>query len=341
MGVEEARLQETTAFWGGSEVLSKRPSLETFHDVYYTPFVNEGAWGIFDRNARTIEACVDRAYVEGVTLRQHPVSSTSYGEIVDRFDRECIYVGRVNSHFGHFLVETLPRYWTLTRRRWFRPKLLIHSDDFGNGFSTLPFAAQAFKALGLRSEDFISFDRPTKLKRLIVPHASFRQQAWAHPVYGDLCRHIGRRLRGDDACARDPRPVWLSKARVVQGVTRWANEAELETALAKLGVDIVYPEQMSLKEQVRLYARRTTVMGTTGSALHVSVFAPPPKTMIGLSWEDAVNSNYKLFDAMSGGRTRFYYDPEIVKRDDDPGFLTTARLPDPTRTARELVSLID
>lgn len=341
MSIEQMRLEEATTFWGGAEVRSERPTLETFHDVYYTPFVSDGPWGIFDRNDSILEPCVDRAYVEGVTLRHQPVSPTSYDKTVEHFDGECIYVGRINSHFGHFLVETLPRYWTLTHRRWFRPKLLIHKDVFGNGFSTLPFAAQIFKALGLRSEDFIAFDRPTRLKRVIVPHASFRQQAWAHPVYGDLCRYIGRRLCGGDVSAPNPRPVWLSKSRLVQGVTRLANEADLEKELARLGVDIVHPEQMSLKEQVHLYARRPTVMGTTGSALHVSIFAPPPKTMIGLSWENAINSNYKLFDAMSGARTRFYYDPETVKRDDEPGFLTTARLPDPARTARELLSLID
>ena len=340
MAIENA-LQEATIVWGGTQVLPKPPMVEKFRDVYYAPFVNEGMWGVFDRNDRILEPCVDRAYVDGMALRQQTVSPTSYREVTESFDEECIYVGRINSHFGHFLVETLPRYWTLTRHRWSRPKLLFHSDDFGNGFSSLPFAAQIFKALGLRSEDFIAFDRPTRLKRLVVPHASFRQQAWAHPVYGDLCRHIGRRLRGRDVCTPDPRPVWLSKSRLVQGVTRLANEAELETELAKLGVDIVHPEQMSLKEQVRLYTERKTVMGTTGSALHVSVFAPPPRTMIGLSWENAINSNYKLFDAMSGARTRFYYDPETMKRENEAGFSTTAQLPDPVRTARRLVDLID
>ena len=47
---------------------------------------------------------------------------------------------------------------------------------------------------------------------------SFQQQAFAHRVYGDLCRRAGHPLLGEAPVRPDPRPVWLSKTRLSEHV---------------------------------------------------------------------------------------------------------------------------
>jgi Domain of unknown function (DUF4422) len=93
-----------------------------------------------------------------------------------------------------------------------------------------PFIKAIFNALGLVREDFVTFDRPTLIPRLIVPLASLREQHSVHAVFGELCARIGRNLLGAEHSLRDARPVYLSKAALTSGVGRIVNEiASIET----------------------------------------------------------------------------------------------------------------
>ncbi len=328
--------------WGGAEVRPGPPRVERLRDVVYTPYHFDLAWGVFDHDGRIVEPTVDRRYPQGEPIAQVPeITAAELASAVPAPPGEYIYVGRFSTHFGHFLVETLPRYWSLTRGVGPRQKLLIHEVRAYNFFEGFPFAQDIFRALGLRREHFFFAVEPTRIAELTVPHASLRQQAWAHPAYGRLCRHIGRRLLAGRRATRRGRPVWLSKSRLGEGVARFLDEDRLEAALSAAGVEIVHPETLPLAEQLALFEEREAVLGMTGSAFHLAAFASAPTRLIGLGCDATVNSNLVLFDRI--GRLdmqRVYAPGTIAARPIHGRFLVEATLPDPEQVARDLLALI-
>jgi capsular polysaccharide biosynthesis protein len=212
----------------------------------------------------------------------------------------------------------------------------------GTFFHGYPFASAIASALGLTPNDFVFFDRPVRIRKLIVPRPSFQQQAFAHRVYGELCRRAGRALLGDAPVRPDPRPVWLSKTRLSAGVRRWNNEGEVEGVLEKFGVEIAYPEQMTFQEQVRLFASRSVICGTAGSAFHTSIFAPNRGRRVLIHPAPVINSNFRLFDALSGDEAVHVHVPAAESRHHPPGypFMATVTTPHALELAEAIAALL-
>lgn len=71
-------------------------------------------------------------------------------------------------------------------------------------------------------------------------------------------------------------------SRREQGARRLLNEAQVETALAELGFEIIVPGEMSVREQIAAFSRARIVVAPHGAATANMVFAPPGATLVEL-----------------------------------------------------------
>lgn len=333
--------------WGTATVYDSDPPVDREKDVYYLPWTPDGVWGLFNKHDRPVWPAVDFRLPTHELHGQRLVSYTTHTRVIEAAPRDAyVYGGRFHPHFGHFLVECLPRYWTLADgggpRSLLRPrgpKFVLHSTASADFFSGFPFARQIFSALGLTGDNFIFFDRPVRIPEIMVPSVSLQQQAFASRAFARLCHAVGRGLLGGLTPIRDDRPVWLSKSRLAGGVRRYADELEMEAIFKREGVEIVYPETLSLADQVALFMSRPRILGTLGSAFHVSIFAPPGSRMIMLSSGPVLNSNYMLLDNLNNNKAEYWYAPGTTEA---PGerFMLDVKLPDPVATAHALLELI-
>lgn len=343
VGRPRMQLAPACEYWGGAEIRSDEPGTTVVEDVYYVPHQPDAGWGIFDRHDAIVEAAVDRAQADQQMMGQLADPPVGYVDVRRQApDADYIYVGRFNPHFGHFLVEVLPRYWSVVEGLRPGQKLVIHGTAPDSFLEEFGYAAEVFSAMGLGKDDFFWSPEPVRLGSVTIPHPTFSQQAWARPAYARFCRQVGLRLTAEQPPVPEGRPVWLSKSRLSQGVSHIdsAQEQALESVLAQAGVEIVHPERLTFADQVRLFASRRTILGATGSAMHVAMFAPPTARIIALSLDHLVNSNYLMMDRLRGRDIEFYHDPEGWLNDADPQFLTTARLSDPEGVARALLALL-
>ena len=305
---------DEAAFWGGSEVLADPPRVHERDDLIYLPRSGSPDWGLYDGEGRIVPEAVDLWGTEGARMGQSG-EPTSIRPQADTPAAHYLYIGRAQLHYGHFLVETLPRCWPLLDPRQHRGvKLLVHGSDLQRawgGWAGHAFAADILGLLGFRAEDVVHFDEPTRIGRVRIPEPALRQQAFGRPAFRRLCRAIG------DASTRpgpfeqlfrrrSRKPVWLSRSAVYSGNLRVSNEPALEAALREQGFDIVHPEQTPFAEQVAVFRTRETVCGFAGSAFHTGVFARAGGTRLVLSLEDRVNSNLRLFDRLTGTPARYF-----------------------------------
>ena len=319
---------------GETNLLSEDLRTKRSANALFVPTLRNNAWGLYDASGELIKEGVDY-------LRGEPIAS---GQLLDRsdpFDFEAwapeqnyLYVGVMNPHYGHFIVNSLSRFCWALQNRPPGMNLLCHCPIPLHALKTFPFIRDIFDQIDIDLAQFCTFDTRTRIQNVYVPETGFREQFAIHPDFRKLCLSIGSRLVKFPAQASNI--VYLSKARLKGGVGLLDAEAELEEQARLVGCQIVYPETLSFRDQLEIFANAKVIIGTVGSALHTSVFCAGAKTIIGLSPTPQINSNFGLIDRLTGNNC-IYFAPVQgeMDRSHPSNFLTLHKPKDPVRLARD------
>lgn len=247
------RLLRCERFRGVCDIRSGDPPIQTLSNVVYTPYDHGRRWGIFDEHRQPVTGCLDRREPHDLLIDQIPEIPGGIEDVPWAPDEEYIYGWRFNLHFGHFLVETLPRLWWLAQEPLNGRKILMHGDGDASGWFECGFARTIWSALGISPENLSPFDKPVRIRQLRVPLPSLQQQTYGHEAFGRLCRQIGASLLNGKTSKNNSTPVYLSKTKLDLGVHVIANENIVEARLAADGIEIIHPQFLSLDAQIELF----------------------------------------------------------------------------------------
>lgn len=197
---------------------------------------------------------------------------------------DTIYLGWLIPHYGHFLMETLSRLWVLEllegRKSY---KFLFNFYKDGNDFiKSKRWAEEFLLSFGINKEDIIFADNNYEYERLVIPqqslilHSSVNVKSQYY-----IWNKIKEYFKPEDSSGK--RKVYLSRKLLKKEKRRLANEEEVEKVFSKFGFEIIYPEQISLKEQVELLHQSNVVVGPSGSALHNAAFMQEGSLLISLT----------------------------------------------------------
>lgn len=210
------------------------------------------------------------------------------------------------------------------------------------------YMLKLFGALNISKSDFIRFSSPKKIKRLIVPAPAFEEASFAYRRYASFCHTVGKKLAGHLMGKIDLRPVYLSKSKLKSGVRHIINEDVICHRLAENGIEIVYPETLSLEEQIALWANRPYITGFSGSAFHTSIFVPRDYIFM-INYNMVTYSNFNLIDLANNAQADYYgIAPGGVKivdpaknPDETRGFSETCMVSEPITIADEILRIFD
>lgn len=321
-------------WWGQTNLLTEELRIKRSANALFVPSLRDKAWGLYDACGELIKEGVD--FVRGEAIAS--------GQLLDRQDpfafeawapeHSYLYVGVMNPHYGHFIVNSLSRFCWALENRPPGTHLLCHSPIPLDALKTFPFIRDILDQIGIDLAQLHTFDMPTKILNVHVAETGFREQFAIHPDFRKLCLSIGSKLVTFPTQASNI--VYLSKARLKGGVGLLDAEAELEEQARVVGCQIVHPETLSFREQLEIFANAKVIIGTVGSALHTSIFCPGGKTIIGLSPTPQINSNFGLIDRLTGNQC-IYFAPlqGEIDRSHPSNFLTLHRPKDPVRLARD------
>ncbi|WP_170286176.1 glycosyltransferase family 61 protein [Nocardioides rubriscoriae] len=207
------------------------------------------------------------------------------GARATRLAGHWVYAGHWSNHFGHFLVEVLPTLWLprpgdlqgLVAHRSFRgPHPLPHPRG-----SAKPADLHTWQSglLALAGYDelpvMVVRGRPVTVERLTVPErpvvfrSRIRQEAAA------LWRRMA--VAAGEPSAPGGR-IFLSRRsfnRTKAGRSSASWDRRLDEEFHLRGYQVVEPETLSVREQVRLVSGAAVVAGSAGSALHLAAFCAP------------------------------------------------------------------
>ncbi|ESQ90769.1 hypothetical protein ABAC460_08025 [Asticcacaulis sp. AC460] len=343
-------LRECNYFWGGTDIFPDAPAVEKHYDLTLFPlkrtvwYDNDPDWGLYGADGHLVDAAALRRgnKTPPRLCGQSPIHAQPFPtDHPWADDVEYIYMGCFIAHYGHYLCSSLARLWPLLREGLNGRKILVHATNGPAHEFQIPYAAATLAGLGLTVDDIVIFQEPRRIRRVIIPRPSFVEQVFAHKVHRDVCHRIGEQFfDGLDMTTAQP-PVYLSKTKMQRGVGRIGNETVIEAYMAANGVAIVYPEQLSLRDQVRLFAQNRVIAGTGGTQFHTGIMAPPVARALALSATHSVNSNLVLFDRLNERTAGYVYDDRGYQEiKDQDGFLTSDYLADPEATARDLLAVM-
>jgi hypothetical protein len=254
--------------------------------------------GVFDADGTSVVAA-------GVQRR----GGKAFGALQDRswadltpVAEDVIYLGPLFNHYGRVLLETLARAWYLSDPETSSQRVIVSTAN-GAQHDVAPWLAPLLHAFGVPSERLHVTTVPTRFRHITVPEPLFEQLHSAHPQMVAPFRQVAHALAG--GAATTDQPVYLSRRALGSRQRPVIGEAEVEEILRANGVRIVYPETMSLADQVQLFNTHRDIFSPVGSAAHSILFATNRPRLHLLASRDDIPANYYLCSALAEAPTTF------------------------------------
>ncbi|MFI5225083.1 MAG: glycosyltransferase family 61 protein [Candidatus Limnocylindrales bacterium] len=187
-----------------------------------------------------------------------------------------LYIGNWMNHFGHFLTETLTTLWP---ERSGIDGLVGHPFIFGGETST--WQRELVELAGFGGLPLVIARSGRRVDRLLVPNRSFIPNAYATAGAVATWRRVASAIPAGTTPG-SPKRVFLSRTRW----HRWRqeagqptprrpeNEEELDSFMGSRGFEVVFPEELPVRDQIATARTAGTIVGFSGSALHLAAFAP-------------------------------------------------------------------
>ena len=178
-------------------------------------------------------------------------------------DETVLYAGIAFSHFGHFLIESLSRLWWVVKNNGSNTKIVFVK----NRAFDVPFAFyELLRLIGIEKENIIFLKSPTQFKQIIVPEQSFWFASFYYKEFKAPYKKILEKITPGQYSK-----VYLSRTRFEK--KDFVNEEYFEDFYKNKGYEIVYPETLSINEQISIISGANEIVSTIGTISHLAIFA--------------------------------------------------------------------
>lgn len=291
-----------------SNVLVDAPYCEEFSNVFYCPDYR----AVYDPSGNLIPTSL---LVRGPNGSRQAFDSPSHLDL-DSLPQKglkiqnAMYGGYIFSHYGHFLTESLARLWPLLSKERAMDEPISYPSKilFSQGYKG-PLSEANSSLLKALENNFnckvLIVDSPIQVQRLYLSELSMVHNWKLHKQFAQFTNKLGEAvlaLSHSNPTKKFGLKVYLSRRMLDPILRNILNERKLEEALFKKGFDIVYPEKMTIAEQINVFNAADVIVGAIGSAFHTLLLAEVyGKKIIYLTTNNAqVNKNFINIDSAVG-----------------------------------------
>ncbi len=185
-----------------------------------------------------------------------------------RLAGRTLYLGTFMNHYGHFVTESLSRYWWRGAADF--DHIVAYPFMHHNGRVLVrDFHRYLAGQLGVSIDRMAILTSRTRFDEIIVP-----EQLWSYNVHVNAhMRALYAQIGARHAAGKPSGRIFLSRAASPEA--RLANPLEVEDVFASFGFRVLYPEEIEIARQLSLYANCAILAGLSGSGMHNCLFARP------------------------------------------------------------------
>ncbi len=202
----------------------------------------------------------------------------------------------VRGHFGHLMTEQVSKFWAWpeVKERYPDAKAVV---SLNKGRRLFGWESQIYAAGAIAPEDVVFLEGPVRVERLLAATPMFSNPDYVHPRITETWRKVGDALAASGTLSDGPRRIFCSR-RLSKRSCR--NTEEVEALFAAHGFEIVFPEDYTLGDQVRLFRGADVIGGFAGSGVFQICFALEPKKVVLVSSEAYSARNEHLYASLLG-----------------------------------------
>ena len=222
--------------------------------------------------------------------------------------KDVIFIGTLHYIFGHAITDNLKKIWFLYTQQC---KDIIQKGGKVVYLSLtgrpLPnFILRILELAGVDINNITPVDKITRYNNVIVPEDSIKILKGKGRFYYDEYRKTIEVIKKN--CLNHSLPkyekVYFSRTALTKR-GRDFGEKRLEKYFQNHGYHIVYPEKITLEEQINIVANCNCFAATESSVSHHAVFCKPNTKMILLQKSNYVNGYTLVVNAVS--KVNVYY----------------------------------
>lgn len=175
-----------------------------------------------------------------------------------RQDKKVIFLGYFIKHWGHYLIDCLGRGWYVRENGlgdYYAVFLPIQSASIDGNYIRL------LELLGIPKEKLIIPDRPTQFEEIIIPECATNN---AH-VYSDRWTSMFDYIGLMANIKPSPQKVYLSRCLFDNAKNKEIGEAIIQKQFALNGYEVLYPEKMTVDEQISVFRNAEVIACLNGT----------------------------------------------------------------------------
>ncbi|SLN18706.1 hypothetical protein ROA7450_00588 [Roseovarius albus] len=191
-----------------------------------------------------------------------------------------LFGGLARLHFGHFLLESLPRLWALDDiQDDIDGIIFLHHPKHNLRPAFKRTYAALYSAIG-QSKPFHLVTQTTEVETLYVPSQGFGHNEWSTGTA--TFRNYVRGKCQSQFTPRGPDKLYVSRSQLSKRLPRVDQEERIVQLMEAAGYSVFHPQQHSVSEQCEHYLAAKQVVGGDGSAFHLGAFCFQPGCHVGL-----------------------------------------------------------
>lgn len=193
--------------------------------------------------------------------------------------------------YGHLLVETLSKLWPLLEG------LVAKNTPILTSASASGLFPKFLALLGLQDHPLIHIDEPVRVRRLLLSSQAYvLDKGFTPKALG-----IYSRIRSSIPSGDSPGRIYLSRRNFPTKVGRkLLNEPEFGDVMESYGFTTVFPERLTLADQLLIYRNAKVIAGESGTAMLNRVFTEPETQEFLVGAEFGIESNHDIIRSMIG-----------------------------------------
>ena len=187
-----------------------------------------------------------------------------------------LYLGHWMGHYGHFITEFLSHLWCIDQLSEIDQIVVLPFLFDERKVVVKSWHKTLLQRLGLSHIDIVVLDKQYILDQVVVP-----QQGWiVNQTVNRQIKLVYEKITLSSAESNQKGLYFLSRKQ--EHYKRLANLAEIEAVFERHNFKIVFPENLSMIEQLDIYSSASCLASTSGTGLHNSVFAKSSALIIEL-----------------------------------------------------------
>ena len=250
-----------------------------------------GNGGCYDDQLNYVKS--SGTYAENLLVEPESVNDAE----CDYVDETVIYAGYFIKHWGHFIVDFLPRMW------W--PALHYNGEKIiylKNGDAAIDGNfMEMLKIFGIDPDKIKAIEKSTKFKKVIIPELALQRP---DKIYREALLVRDRIVKNAAQCCKYDK-VYLTRRSFPKAIDSEFGEEQVEEFFRDNGFKVLSPELLPVAEQVALFSSCPKIACLSGTIPHNIFFGNSDTELIIVNKLTRINTTQLMLNQLCGANVTF------------------------------------